>query len=540
MTERDDSVDITSYDTCLMEEQPLSRSRTRKVTITEFTENNGDWAMIDNTVEDFYEEPIMINMEEAFEMLDELVQGWKGKLEDIIGNGLKQLRKNNKEKKLMMKYLPGESENIQQAKIDIFKDWKIRFNKTIGETHKRLEILNQTQIKKAGDVMNGKILNGKTNDVMNVNKKTIVNLEFDTGNGYGTLKQLMKDLEKVCSVFHTEQNLNRSVPIYNQHYNSFVQKKFETPFMKQETIPRPFQALEVDSSNHVAIKNMLEGLKMRTTNKKEPVDQRKIKSKCLESKKSSKVKSLGKYKMLQMNKNGKERFFIIKKKPKITQEEAEDIFREWLDNLEFETNHAKKCKQKVRKLSHRFIRKQMIKDNNVEALTTKPMLYADVVKKNLKLTQPNMEDIFESWKKNLVEKIPKKIKPKIFSEEEYEDYFKVWRHNMNAEKCEQRRTKRKAIEPIEEIFSTAKIHHKQLESTADFDENQWIQWRANLILKTKTNHAHKKCGPAPLPENIFQDWIRNLQVSGDQSGGAKRYHKRSNQTRKKNKVNARK
>ena len=45
--------------------------------------------------------------EEIFKALDDAVQDWKIKLEVVIGEGLKKLRKSTKDNKMKMKYLPG-------------------------------------------------------------------------------------------------------------------------------------------------------------------------------------------------------------------------------------------------------------------------------------------------------------------------------------------------------------------------------------------------------------------------------------------------
>merc|ERR1719210_2060378 len=68
------------------------------------------------------------------------IDDWKIKMEVIIGDGLKKLRKSQKDRKLMMKYLPG-NKKVQAAKEDIVKDWKIDFQKSFGSTHKKLEKL---------------------------------------------------------------------------------------------------------------------------------------------------------------------------------------------------------------------------------------------------------------------------------------------------------------------------------------------------------------------------------------------------------------
>ena len=50
----------------------------------------------------------MKSTDEIFETLDNVVLDWKKKLEVIGAEGLKTIKKTTKEKKMMMKYLPGD------------------------------------------------------------------------------------------------------------------------------------------------------------------------------------------------------------------------------------------------------------------------------------------------------------------------------------------------------------------------------------------------------------------------------------------------
>ena len=52
---------------------------------------------------------MMKTTEEIFEDLETVVQDWKRKLEVIVAEGLKTIKKTTKERKMMMKYLPGDS-----------------------------------------------------------------------------------------------------------------------------------------------------------------------------------------------------------------------------------------------------------------------------------------------------------------------------------------------------------------------------------------------------------------------------------------------
>ena len=54
------------------------------------------------------QEEKMKTTDEVFEELETVVQDWKKQLEVIVADGLKNIKKTTKEKKMMMKYLPGD------------------------------------------------------------------------------------------------------------------------------------------------------------------------------------------------------------------------------------------------------------------------------------------------------------------------------------------------------------------------------------------------------------------------------------------------
>ena len=88
-----------------METKAVNGGRIRKVTITEI-ENEQEW----NWPEEEQGGAVMTKTtDEIFGDLDEVVQDWKKKLESIIADGLKTIKKTTKEKMTMMKYLPGDS-----------------------------------------------------------------------------------------------------------------------------------------------------------------------------------------------------------------------------------------------------------------------------------------------------------------------------------------------------------------------------------------------------------------------------------------------
>ena len=85
----------------------VNGGRIRKVTITEIEDEN-EWTWPDPCL--FEDDNIIIEKttEEIFEELENVVQDWKSKLEFVVADGLKKIKRSTKEKKLMMKYLPGE------------------------------------------------------------------------------------------------------------------------------------------------------------------------------------------------------------------------------------------------------------------------------------------------------------------------------------------------------------------------------------------------------------------------------------------------
>ena len=66
-----------------------------------------------------------------FQLLNDVVDDWKIKLEWIVAESLKKMRKSGKEKKTMMKYLPG-SKLVGPAKEAILMEWRMEFVKTLG------------------------------------------------------------------------------------------------------------------------------------------------------------------------------------------------------------------------------------------------------------------------------------------------------------------------------------------------------------------------------------------------------------------------
>ena len=79
------------------------------------------------------------------------------------------------------------------------EQWKNIIQLNINEVGKRVDSLNSKTTRVADEIIRraAKQQQVSGNTALNKNKKTIVNLEFDTGNGFGSLKQLATELDKM-------------------------------------------------------------------------------------------------------------------------------------------------------------------------------------------------------------------------------------------------------------------------------------------------------------------------------------------------------
>ena len=112
-----------------------TQTRTRRVTITEIVDENVDWDKLDDDdgVCDEFRNDELKDVDEIFQLLSDVVDDWKLKLEWVVADGLKKMRKSTKEKKMMMKYLPG-NKLIGAAKESILMDWRTEFVRTLGKS----------------------------------------------------------------------------------------------------------------------------------------------------------------------------------------------------------------------------------------------------------------------------------------------------------------------------------------------------------------------------------------------------------------------
>jgi hypothetical protein len=196
--------------------QPVENNRTRKVTITEITEDSSaaDWSL-----DDLNDDTDDLDTDEIHKIFENILEDWKIKMEVIIGDGLKKLRKSNKERRLMLKYLPGDKK-VLAAKKTTVKDWKIDFQKGLGSTHKKLDKLANEKAKEV-DLVASSAAGKKSADNFNQNKKDVVNIDYltgkkDGGSSYSGLKNLIKELDKMCNILSEASPTLHSIPIYSK------------------------------------------------------------------------------------------------------------------------------------------------------------------------------------------------------------------------------------------------------------------------------------------------------------------------------------
>merc|ERR1719347_359717 len=104
---------------------------------------------------------------------------------------------------------------------------------------------------------------------------------------------------------------------------------------------------------------------------------------------------------------------------------VEDIFADWNSNFA-RIKRPRSNKPRVRKISHRAERKEMVKEaKKAEEALQGPFTYSQIVRKNLKIPQdqPCVEEIFGTWMKS-IDKLNKT--PKATNEADDIEVFKCW------------------------------------------------------------------------------------------------------------------
>lgn len=517
----------------------------------------------DDLSDEGHEEAVM-ETEEVFQILDDVIQDWKIKLECVVGDGLKKLRKAGKEKKLMIKYLPGEHSAAEKKlgvpKATIMKDWKSDFTHIVTGIQKKLDKLTNDKVKEVDSLYSDKFLFTNTTvkevEDLNKNKKEMINIDSRDTKGrdgistYIGLKQLIRELNKMCEkVANSNYMMNdpNIVPIYDMNNDNprhnVVANTYETPlnrYLKQlMTLPTPtqppnFQApydADVIAKNQANILDALEdfrvkqstqnkGLKMkmkdnwRDNNRlsaQRKMLQRKVNRKVVGIKGKQEKKPEVKYsfRMKHYNKDGKDHYLIVKKADPIEKVEVEDIFADWrctaLDTVD---DRKRQRTPRVRKLSHRAQRKEMLREDSTSE-SDGPVLYSDILKKGLRFRPNNapVEDIFEAWRDYLQE-----LDDLLSSEP---SSTKSSRHSSgyesNNEIKVQTAEEEQICETSENILETALVYQKELHScgqptvrTVPYDvSNERI--KAD-VLKSFSMPV-QVCGMPSKDDNVYRDQV---------------------------------
>ena len=199
----------------------VNGGRIRKVTITEI-EDGQDWSWPDpgnieeDRSEDIDEVIIEKTTDEVFAALEDVVTDWKIKLEVVVGDGLKKIKKASREKKAMMKHLPGDdvqkgSGVLVKAKEEILNDWKKEVARTVKDTHNKLNDLGTTKVKDVVIVSESilKKAGAKTEKkALAKNSKAVVK------DAYLDLKKLMRELDTLYQNYNfSKMNFDKVVDI---------------------------------------------------------------------------------------------------------------------------------------------------------------------------------------------------------------------------------------------------------------------------------------------------------------------------------------
>jgi len=438
----------------------VNGGRIRKVTITEIEdEKEWNWPDPGTLVEEDAKDIIIEKTtEEIFDELENVVQDWKKKLEFVVADGLKKIKRSTKEKKTMMKYLPGDgtvkgSNAILKAKGQILGEWKDDINKAIDATHKKLNDLGNEKMKET--VKAAKCLTPEAelnesepkNDCKTVDTNTCLNL-----------KTLMKELDVLYQRYNDSSVGLTKVPIYNvQSVHSDIPKTRNMPFPWWKPICTLAQMVEFPRKNAVTfsedekditslLKDFIADQKSRKNILLEwnKMEENKKKAKTSSMKKDLKVARRGRnstqkmkdrremkkcrqFFLKEIENKGEKHFYVVKKEVEepSNMTAVEDIFADWNTNFS-KIKRPRSIKPRVRKISHRAERKEMIKEAKTEEEAVKgPLTYSQMVRKNMKIPkeQQSVEDIFGPWMK-CIEKMNKT--PKESNAAEDVEIFKAW------------------------------------------------------------------------------------------------------------------
>jgi len=488
----------------------------KKATITDIT----DLDLFEDEIQD-----MDLDVDVLGKAFENVIDDWKIKMEVIIGDGLKKLRKSQKDRKLMMKYLPG-NKKVQAAKEDIVKDWKIDFQKSFGTTHKKLEKLASEKTKEVEGI--AKVPAKKD---FNRNKKKVIkiNMKANPESTYGNLKQLIQDLDKMVNKSTIESPTLHSIPIYSKEARGQILPAYSNQWLDLQR--SMLQDKDLFSNEKQSFMDVLEDFKVKLHQEKP-----------FEAKMEKKDHVLKEF-----QKAGENRFLVVKKKPvlpKITMD-AEDIFKDWRSNLEDIFEQRQKAAlaargNRKRKLSNRALRKELLREIDEEE-KKRPVSYADALKKNLKAP---MEDIFEAWRdylQELDEILSNDSRTSFSKGDSVEDILSSADcYQKELANCGQPTVKRVKNDYQKEIIFAAWRHN--LATPAPFSasyreykyqaENIFASWKFNLNTLEVVETVHEEG-----VEDIFEDWMSHLDQKVSRNEDKMLKNKQRQQRKSKNKRN---
>lgn len=507
-----------------------------------------------------------------------MIQDWKIKLEFIVSDGLKKIKKVTKEKKAMMKYLPGEgitksSQFLRPAKAQILSDWNKEMKTAMGQTHKNLDKLGSDKIIESAT--RSKVLSLRNANVAVDTKKAVQSNEKQ--GSFQNLKLAIEQLQHYLKNTASTDSKSMYLPVYrpnmsnmaltpakltkwNKWYsvlnmmmdinelpldNTCMMPKTEEDIMevlKNFTVDQTSfnKTLEQwnkinDSAAKKAIKPKVE-LKQPRRGEMMKQPRRGSNALCRMKERKERKECAKQFKLCEFKNKAGSHYLVVRQRDQSSNIpiEVEDIFAEW------NWGEEEKVKVKrVRKLSHRQQRKEIIKEaeqQNDDKKTKEhvgPLSYCDALKKNLKLKaqQPLIEEILESWAQYMKE-LNKMVENPFQKAEEVEDIFKAWKHNFVERKV--RLVQR--MEPSEEIFqmwqhnlkepkdyypTSVNVQKKepksidkplkiyQNKSKQNPPENTFHDWASKLILENTEESGRGEAKPAKTgPEEVFIDWLQ--------------------------------
>merc|ERR1711915_599719 len=151
------------------------------------------------------------------------------------------------------------------------------------------------------------------------------------------------------------------------------------------------------------------------------------------------IKKCRQFMLKEIENQGQKHYYVIKKEKEdpSTKLDIEDIFADWKNNFA-KIKRPRVMGPRIRKISHRAERKQIIKDaKTADEQAQGPLTYSQIVKRNMKIpaNQPCVEDIFSSWIK-FIEQTTRE--PKHTHEVDPVEAFELWNFIFSSKEDERK------------------------------------------------------------------------------------------------------